>query len=133
MKINYKSKTIELTTSENKKSSKVGSDEYNVLLEVRKQNPGFEVVVIKRTVHRTARPMDRLKGLTFDYMTNYAQNHGSDKQKQELNEKLKRNKDGLTVKSESYAKVRKWFLEQFPEIKSYCGNSETKEDEKQSA
>ena len=91
---------------------------YNVLTEVREAT-GFKVVV-----KESKRKRDTLKGLTYAYMEVYIEKKAGER-KEELQAELNvlrgyvdGKRDILKEKS-SYGEVREWFLEQFPEIKSY--------------
>jgi hypothetical protein len=119
MKINYTNKTIEMTKAEAKAASIIASEEYKALLEIRQQNPHYEVFVIERPRRTANRSSDSLKGLTFYYMESYIKANGNSEQLEKLNQYRHHIKDGLEVKTSNYGKVKKWFLEQFPEIKEY--------------
>ena len=128
MFINYEMGTIELTKAEAKEAGVFKSDMYNVLTEAREAT-GFKVVV-----KESKRKKDTLKGLTYAYMEVYIEKKAGER-KEELQTELNAlrgyvdgKRDILKEKS-SYGEVREWFLEQFPEIKSYNDNFNKKRTE----
>ena len=62
MKVNFTNKTIDLTKTEAKKASQIGTDLYNQLVEVRTNFPNFKVTVVSPNKSKRA---DALKGLTY--------------------------------------------------------------------
>ena len=72
MKVNMFERKIVLTKKEMTAASRYGSDTYKALQDARRDNPGFEVVIVTRTVktqHET------YKGLTYKYMERYIKSH----------------------------------------------------------
>ena len=115
MIVNHKKRTIEMSQAEEKKATKYGSDAYNALVSARHEFPNYNLVIAK---HKTTKS-DAFKGLTFNYMTEYIENNGSEEQKEKY--LLLRNPqvDGLEMKKTSYDKIKKWFLAEFPKISEY--------------
>ena len=72
MKVNMFERTIVLTKKEMTAASRYGSDAYKELQNARRDNPGFEVVTVTRTV-KTQR--ETYKGLTYAYMEKYIKTH----------------------------------------------------------
>ena len=117
MKINEKKFTIEVTKSFAQKASRVGSPEYYELLEVRHNFPKFKVVV------NQTKSKDSFKGLTYEYMKKYIQNHDDEKGSNmavfmELRGKSEE-ADDAQADSMSYGEIKLWFLDAYPEIKSF--------------
>ena len=117
--INSKNATIELTKVFAKAASRYGSDEYKQLQAARADYPTYRVVVRK-----AAKSADRMKGLTIDYMLEYI-----DKNDKDFNEEMTvktaflqitgRDENGNRIvgdESASYGEIKKWFLEQYPEV-----------------
>ena len=75
MRINLTERTIVLTKKEMTAASRYGSDAYKELQNARRDNPGFEIVTITRTV-KTQR--ETYKGLTYEYMERYIESHDDD-------------------------------------------------------
>ena len=61
MTVNFTSRTITLTKKEMTAARRYGSDAYNELQNARRDNPGYEVITVTRTV-KTHR--ETYKGLT---------------------------------------------------------------------
>ena len=72
MKVNMFERTIVRTKKEMTAASRYGSDAYKELQNARRDNPGFEVVTVTRTV-KTQR--ETYKGLTYAYMEKYIKTH----------------------------------------------------------
>ena len=117
MYANYEMMTIEMTKTESKAAGRVGTTEYEMLKELRSENPGFRIV-IKATKSR-----DNMKGLTFAYMKKYIEAH-DDANHTTL--KVFRSLRGLTEDGDkkdfariaTYGEVKMWFLETYPEVES---------------
>ena len=105
--IDRTNRTIVITKAFDKKAQQFKSAEYNALREAMNDNEGFEVVV------KSAPRRDSHKGLTFKYMEKYLEKH----EKRELLAEFKlltNNKNGN--QSETYGKVKEWFLHTNPEF-----------------
>ena len=107
------SKKIEMTKTEAKAAGKPNTAEYNTLLELMKNFPGYQIEIVK-----SAKKVDRFKGLDYDYMEDYIKSH-----KSELLETFYElrglDKDGKKVgmaAAATYGEIKMWFLTQFPEI-----------------
>ena len=114
MNANLFSRKIEMTKTEAKAAGKPNTTEYNTLLELMKNFPGFQIEIVKSA----AKKVDRFKGLDTNYMENYIKSH-----KPELLETFYelRGLDANGKKVElaaaaTYGEIKMWFLTQFPEI-----------------
>ena len=67
MYANLMTKKIVMTKTEAKAAGKPDTTEYNTLLDLMKNFPGFQMEIVKST----AKKVDRFKGLNYDYMENY--------------------------------------------------------------
>ena len=114
MKINHFNKTIELTKAEANKAGKYGTEAYEQLIEVQHNFPEYRLDIVKAKVKTN----DGLKGLTFDYMESYIKKNGNEEQETAFAD-LRNAGDVMGVSSVSYGQIKKWFLEQFPEIMAY--------------
>ena len=107
-------KKIVMTKTEAKAAGKPNTTEYNALLDLMKNFPGFQMEIVKST----AKKVDRFKGLDYDYMENYIKSHNSELL--EIFYELRgRDKDGKKVgmaAAATYGEIKMWFLTQFPEI-----------------
>ena len=69
------SRSIEVSKKFATLASRYGTEEYKALQEVRRDYPGYEVVVVAT---RKA-PKASYKGLTYEYMENYILSHDDEK------------------------------------------------------
>ena len=122
MNINYSNATIELTTAEAKKASKIGTNEYSQIIEVKTCFPHYRIVIDNSKKRKSSYDM---KGLNYDFMECYILNHGIEEQLNEFNSLRNTNKDKPTAAS--YGEIKKWFLECFPEIKAASASKNKKE------
>ena len=120
MNANLFSRKIEMTKTEAKAAGKPNTTEYNTLLELMKNFPGFQIEIVKSA----AKKVDRFKGLDINYMENYIKSH-----KPELLETFYelRGLDANGKKVElaaaaTYGEIKMWFLTQFPEIEKLGEN-----------
>ena len=120
MNANLFSCKIEMTKTEAKAAGKPNTTEYNTLLELMKNFPGFQIEIVKSA----AKKVDRFKGLDTNYMENYIKSH-----KPELLETFYelRGLDANGKKVElaaaaTYGEIKMWFLTQFPEIEKLGEN-----------
>ena len=120
MNANLFSRKIEMTKTEAKAAGKPNTAEYNTLLELMKNFPGFQIEIVKSA----AKKVDRFKGLDTNYMENYIKSH-----KPELLETFYelRGLDANGKKVElaaaaTYGEIKMWFLTQFPEIEKLGEN-----------
>lgn len=120
MNANLFSRKIEMTKTEAKAAGKPNTTEYNILLELMKNFPGFQIEIVKSA----AKKVDRFKGLDTNYMENYIKSH-----KPELLETFYElrglDADGKRVElaaAATYGEIKMWFLTQFPEIEKLGEN-----------
>ena len=120
MYANLMTKKIVMTKTEAKAAGKPNTTEYNALLDLMKNFPGFQMEIVKST----AKKVDRFKGLDYDYMENYIKSHNSELL--EIFYELRGlDEDGKKVSmaaSATYGEVKMWFLTQFPEIEKMGEN-----------
>lgn len=121
MNANLCTKKIEMTKSEAKEAGKLNTEAFKTLRQYMEMYPGYEIQ-IKATTKRKV----ELKGLDYDYMRNYIQRSTRDDKvniMKKFNTLIAQDKKDGKEGSErmvttNYSKVRKWFLETFPEIKN---------------
>lgn len=114
MNANQIKRRIEMTEAEAKAASKYNSEAYNELVSMKHDFPNFPIFIVKNKSKRS----DTLKGLTFTYMESYIEKNGTPEQAENF-KVLRGADDGLGHLAPSYGAVKKWFLEQFPEISEY--------------
>jgi hypothetical protein len=123
MKVNMLARTIVLTKKEMTAASRYGSDAYKELQNARRDNPGFEIVTITRTV-KTQR--ETYKGLTYEYMEKYIKSH-DDAEKTIWREYMIYRgtpinpADQLPV-AYNYNQMKTWFLGKYEEIAKFYEN-----------
>ena len=134
IRINEAKRVIEVTKGFYKEASKFGTEEYKMLKEARNDFPSFKVVT-----RSAGKNKDGFKGLTFEYMEKYIKDHREIKVKNEETEeemtrdllvefydKCGKDENGKKVdfsKTESYGKIKKWFLEVYPVFEEYRQNN----------
>ena len=122
MYANLMTKKIVMTKTEAKAAGKPNTEEYNTLLDLMKNFPGFAIEIVKPA----AKKVDRFKGLDYDYMENYIKSHNSELL--EIFYELRGlDEDGKKVgmaASATYGEIKMWFLTQFPEIEKMGENDD---------
>lgn len=118
LKINHTNRTIVMDRTFAKLASNTRTAEYQHLQEVRRDYP--EYTVVRRQIKRNL-AKESYRGLTYEYMEDYILSHGT---VEEIKERLK-TFDELKLISECHSKsrrypvIKRWFLEQYPEIVSF--------------
>jgi hypothetical protein len=99
--INFKKNTIEVTKSFEKKARTYGSEEYNELINAKKEFPNYRLVI------KTTKSNKSFKGMDYDFMKEYISKHeDSEKRTNELND--------LIDKKLTYGEIKQWFIETYP-------------------
>ena len=118
--INRRNHTIEMPTKKYATAaSKYGTVEYNEVQAARRDYPNYNVVTRK-----APKKADNLKGLTYEVMEDYISKHDS-------KDEIKKHYDFLRGRTEEmpcsapYGKVKKWFLETYPNYGKYPQASTT--------
>ena len=118
--ISYTTNTIDITKKFAEAAGKFGSDEYKELQQARRDNPGFTINVIAAKKKTTK---NNFAGLTFKYMESYIEAHDN-KEKTIMAEYLElrgKSNEAMEIGAESASifEIKKWFLNQFSEIKEF--------------
>lgn len=114
---NYEKKIIEMTKSESKSAGKVGTTEYEMLKELRSENPTFRIVI------KASKSRDNMKGLTVAYMKKNIEAH-DDAEKTNMtifNALRGLDADGNEIelaRVASYGELKMWFLDTYPEVEN---------------
>ena len=114
MKINYTNNTIEMSKNEAKKASVIGSNEYKALLRAKRDFPSYYIKIVSRESKKS----DYIRGLTYGYMENFIKREGTPEQLERFHE-LCNGAFQLGDTRMRYGSVRKWFLEEFPQIMAF--------------
>lgn len=102
--IKFESKRIEISETMAKKAATPFSPEFNELMEVTKSLPDYKVVIKKKPPVKRSHSC----GLNYEFMYQHLMAHDNDERLEEY--KVLRS-GGAT-----YAQIRNWFLNRFPEI-----------------
>lgn len=114
IRINDKNHTIELTKKFATAAKRFGTPEYEDLQTVRRDYPRYRIEI--KTASKKA---DCFKGLTYDYMETYIEIH----KKELLGNfytlcgKTEDGEEQEFAAAATYGEIKKWFLDQFPELK----------------
>lgn len=118
MNANLMTKKIEMSKNEAKAAGKMGTPEFEMLMQYRAAYPTFEIIVKAASKRKS-----EFKGLTYKYMIAYIQAHDKENTiMAEFNTLIAKDKKDKVEGSEhleaaSYLDVKEWFLAKFPEIK----------------
>lgn len=123
MKVNMFERKIVLTKKEMTAASRYGSDAYKALQDARRDNPGYEIVIVTRTVKKQR---ETYKGLTYEYMEKYIETHDDAERTIWREYKIYRGKP-LDPKDEipvpyTYREMRDWFLEKYEAVAKFYEN-----------
>lgn len=103
MKIDFLTKSIEMTQTTLKRASRYGTPEYDELRAILKDFPEYQIEVIRRSVPRTC------VGITYTAMAAYTMT--SEAATAAMDEFRK-----LRTLGANYAQIKKWFLNRFPDF-----------------
>lgn len=102
-----------------KKASCPNTSEYSLLQNVRRDYPNFTVV--RREIKKPDHAIDRYAGLTYEYMKWYINNYEDKNNRKDMLETFQKIMDIAKCHSRGkrYMEIRNWFLDTYPEIKTY--------------
>lgn len=109
--VSARTHSLVLTKSFAAKAAIFGTDEYKMLQEARRDYPGYKV-----TVGKTKEAKNIYAGLDYAYMEKYIAAH-DDEEKTIYDEKKLISE--CHSKGFRYPVIKSWFLERFPEIKTF--------------
>ena len=125
LKVDEKNSRLIKDKTFDKKSRIVGSREYYMLQQAKRDYPSFTVITksIKKNDTKTT-----YSGLTYKYMKDYIIRFGTDKTAE-----VKELEDMIFLsqchkKSLRYATIKKWFLDKYPEVKEFLKTTEAAEE-----
>ena len=108
MKINFETKSIEVSKAFANKASHFGTEQYEELRAVMRDLPDFTVMV--KTAPRLRRSY--MKGLTYEWMEYFISMHDEDGSIMQ---------DFLCLRHGcSYAEVKRWFITKFPGVNNFA-------------
>ena len=122
MNANLMTKKIEMTKTESKNAGKIGTAEYNTLMQLMQSFPTFTI-----EIKAPAKRKSEFKGLDYKFMKNYILKCNKDNKAEILAEfntltaQAKKNgeENSEYMEAASYLDVKKWFLATFPEIAQF--------------
>ncbi len=111
IRVDFISNSIIVTQAFLDAAAVVGTEEYNELRDVRKENPNMKIV--RRSI-RANRENHKSKGLTYAYMRNFIKVMDSDNRVtfEDTVDYFQDMYNGNSAKT--YVAVRDWFLENYP-------------------
>lgn len=100
------------------RSAYPGTPEYKLLQETRRDYPDFTVV--RREIKKNPN-MEHYKGLTYEYMRWYIETYERKENLQIMLEAFDKMQNIAKCHSSSkrYPAIKRWFLEQYPEVKEF--------------
>ena len=114
MRINYVNGTIELTKTEAKKAGIPGSDAYNALMAIRKENPTFKVAVLPTVTKKIGKKNQITYSDIERYISFHDDENGSIMKEYKARRAPKQN--GELHGTVNFFEIKKWFFETYPEV-----------------
>ena len=114
LRLNHAERTIVMDKTFAKFAANTMSAEYAHLQQVRQDYPLYTVV--QRHIRKNTK-QEHYHGLTYRYMEDYITTHGSAEDRRIYDEKKLISE--CHSKSFRYPVIKSWFLERFPEIKTF--------------
>ena len=112
--IKYADGIIEMSREFAKYAAQVGTDEYNLLQQTRRDYPTFRVV---RKQIKKNKNKESYKGLTYGYMENYIKLH--DDKEETIMKEYKEMRLISECHSVRYPVIKKWFFKKYPEVEKF--------------
>ena len=121
LKINHENRTLVMDRTFAKAASFVGSNEYNLLQDARRDYPSYQVTL--RSIKKKE-DKESYRGLTYKYMEDYIRSHAN-----AAANMAEYHQQRLLAECHSirYPNIKKWFLAKYPEIAQF-GVVETQEN-----
>ena len=113
IRINYARKEIVVSKELAKKASVYGSEEYNFILALKRDNAGYDVVTRNTTSKKSA--FDKI---TINDMRAYIKKHDPDGVLISKFEAMVNEEKGDNLMRTSFFAIKKWFFEQYPDLKA---------------
>lgn len=123
IRFNRKTRTIEVTKSFDKAASRFGTEEYDALMQARKDHPDYRVVV-----KSAAKSHEHFKGLTYEFMEKYIASHDDDGENMAMFNDLRATSEEAQrygAEAASYGEIKAWFFKTYPEIEAFQKRRET--------
>ena len=117
MKLDHQNRKIVMDRTFAKNAEFVGSDEYNLLQQCRRDYPLYTVT--RRTINKKT-DQEHYRGLTYEFMENYINKY--DTENKEENLKTLKEKIGISKchsLCKRYPVIKQWFLDTYPDVKKF--------------
>lgn len=113
LKINHKNRTLVMDRTFAKAASFVGSNEYNLLQDARRDYPSYQVTL--RSIKKKE-DKESYRGLTYKYMEDYIRSHAN-----AAANMAEYHQQRLLAECHSirYPNIKKWFLAMYPEVAQF--------------
>lgn len=113
LKINHENRTLVMDRTFAKAASFVGSNEYNLLQDARRDYPSYQVTL--RSIKKKE-DKESYRGLTYQYMENYIATHANAARIMEGYKELRLQAECHSIR---YPNIKKWFLAMYPEVAQF--------------
>ena len=117
MKLDHENRKIVMDRTFASKADLVGSEEYNLLQQCRRDYPTY--LVTRKTIKKKA-TQEHYRGLTYDYMKEYINKYDTENKEANLallDEMIDISKCHSTFKR--YPVIKQWFLDTYPDVKKF--------------
>ena len=117
MKLDHENRKIVMDRTFASKADLVGSEEYNLLQQCRRDYPTY--LVTRKTIKKKA-TQEHYRGLTYDYMREYIIKYDTENKEANLallDEMIDISKCHSTFKR--YPVIKQWFLDTYPDVKKF--------------
>ena len=117
MKLDHENRKIVMDRTFASKAELVGSEEYNLLQQCRRDYPTY--LVTRKTIKKKA-TQEHYRGLTYDYMKEYINKYDTENKEANLallDEMIDISKCHSTFKR--YPVIKQWFLDTYPDVKKF--------------
>lgn len=113
LKINHQNRVLVMDRTFAKAASFVGSNEYNLLQEARRDYPSYQVIL--RSIKKKE-DKESYRGLTYKYMEDYIRSHAN-----AAANMAEYHQQRLLAECHSirYPNIKKWFLAMYPEVAQF--------------
>lgn len=117
MKLDHQNRKIVMDRTFASKAEFVGSEEYNLLQQCRRDYPSY--IVTRKSINKKA-DQEHYRGLTYDYMRNYINKYDTENKEANLailEEMIDISKCHSTCKR--YPVIKQWFLDTYEDVKKF--------------
>lgn len=117
MKLDHENRKIVMDRTFASKADLVGSEEYNLLQQCRRDYPTY--LVTRKTIKKKA-TQEHYRGLTYGYMKDYIIKYDTENKEANLallDEMIDISKCHSTFKR--YPVIKQWFLDTYPDVKKF--------------